>query len=46
MHLKPTLNPDEIFNQAVEMNLERQREIRLEDEVERLIKSRQILNWN
>ena len=46
MYLKPTINADEIFNQAVEMNLERQREIRLEDEVERLNKSRQILNWN
>jgi hypothetical protein len=45
MILTPTLDPDDIFNQAVEMNRERQREIRLEDEVNRLSQSRE-LNWN
>ena len=36
MYMKPTLNPDEIFNQLVETNNDRQRELRLEAEVERL----------
>jgi hypothetical protein len=36
MYLKPTLNPDEIFNQLADMNHDRQVEIYLEDEFNRI----------
>ena len=40
--IRPTLNPDEIFNQLVEMNSERAKEIHLEDEVRRLSNERKL----
>lgn len=46
MILKPTLNPDEIFNQMVDLNNEMAEQIRLQDEVERISRSYSTINLN
>lgn len=44
MYLKPTLNPDEIFNQLVDMNAEQAKIIRQQDDFERIANQEPSLN--